>query len=83
MARRGLAVLASAWVLWTQTRTSPPDRPPTDAWDVVETFATQAECESARLVVDPPAPEPRGEPGAPFRTRRVCFPDTLDPAATP
>jgi hypothetical protein len=79
--RQTLAVLAYAWVLWTQTRTSGPGQPVTDAWDIVDTFETQAECESARVAIDPPAAKP--EVRRPFRTRYVCFPDTQDPKATP
>jgi hypothetical protein len=82
MRRRGLLALAWAWVLWTQTRTSGPAQPVTDAWSIVDTFETRADCESARRALDPPGGD--GEAAArTFRTRHVCFPDTLDPQATP
>ena len=81
MKRRELAVLAFAWVLWAQTRTSGPGSRVTDAWDIVETFKTRAECERARVAIDPPPDRP--EVSGPFKTRYVCFPDTLDPRATP
>jgi hypothetical protein len=75
-----LAALAGAWVLWTQTRTSEPPSPITDAWAIMETFETQAECERARAAIDPPGGP---EAGRLRRTYYVCFPDTLDPRATP
>jgi hypothetical protein len=75
-----LAMLACAWVLWAQTRTSGPGSPVTDDWDIVDTFKTRAECELARVAVDP---SPVPELSRPFRTRYVCFPDTQDPRATP
>ena len=74
-------IVVCAWVLWTQTRTSGSGLPVTDAWDIVETFETQAQCELARVAIDPPGAKP--EIARPFRTRYVCFPDTLDPRATP
>jgi hypothetical protein len=76
-----VAVLTCAWVLWTQTRTSGTRLPVTDAWDIVETFKTQADCERARVTIDPPVGRP--EITRPFKVRYVCFPDTLDPRATP
>jgi hypothetical protein len=81
MKRRALAAMACAWVLWAQTRTSAPGRPITDAWDIVDTFKTQEECERARLAIAPRREAP--DPGRSFTTRYVCFPDTLDPQATP
>jgi hypothetical protein len=79
--RQALAVVAYAWVLWAQTRTSGPRQPITDAWEIVETFGTREDCERARLTLEPPTVKP----GAawPLGTRYVCFPDTLDPQATP
>jgi hypothetical protein len=76
-----LAVAACAWVLWVQTRTSPPGQPVKDAWDIVDTFANQKECERARVTIEPPTAEGRAR--LPSRTRYVCFPDTHDPQATP
>ena len=81
MKRHTLVVLAYAWALWAQTRTSGPGQPVTDAWDIVDTFRTQEECERARVTIDPPMP--KAEAVRPFRVRYVCFPDTLDPKATP
>ena len=78
---RTLAVLVGAWVLWAQTRTSGPTQPVTDVWDIVDTFETQAECESARVAIDPPVAGPKVS--RLVRTRYVCFPDTQDPRATP
>jgi len=78
---RELAMLTCVWVLWAQTGTSGPGSPVTDAWDIVETFETRVECERARVAIDPsPAPP---EVNRPFTTRFVCFPDTVDPRATP
>lgn len=79
--RHKLLIVAWAWVLWSQTRTSGPELPVTDAWNIVDTFATRAACEQARVAIDPPAARP--EDARPFKTRYVCFPDTLDPRATP
>jgi hypothetical protein len=81
MKRRTLAVTACVWVLWAQTRTSGPRLPVTDAWDIVDTFETREECERARVVIEQPTVKPVA--GWPLRTRYVCFPDTLDPQATP
>jgi len=83
--------MTCAWVLWTQTRISGPSLPIRDSWEVVDTFTTQAACEAARVAIDPPAPNrpavnlPPAKPDAarPAATRYVCFPDTLDPRATP
>lgn len=79
--RRILAVVVSAWVLWAQTRTSGTKLPVRDAWDIVDTFSTHEECERARVTIDPLAAKPEAAPAV--RTRYVCFPDTLDPKATP
>jgi hypothetical protein len=81
MKRRALAVMVCAWVLWAQTRTSGPGQPVTDAWDIVDTFRSQEECERARANIEPPMVPPRA--AQTFATRYVCFPDTLDPQATP
>jgi hypothetical protein len=81
MKRRTLAVVAYAWVLWAQTRTSGPEKPVTDAWDILDTFRTQEDCERARVTIDPPTVRPEAVPRG--WTRYVCFPDTLDPKATP
>jgi len=81
MKRRVLAMLVYAWVLWVQTRTSEPQHPITDAWEIVDTFRTQEECERARVAIGPPAVTPEVTPRG--GTRYVCFPDTLDPRATP
>lgn len=80
---RVLAALAWAWVLWAQTRMSPPGLPVKDAWEIVETFATRAACEAARVVIQPPRPRSETEQRPTPRTRYVCYPDTLDPQATP
>ena len=67
---------ACAWVLWQQTRTWGPRPPATDSWEILQTFETRAECESARL------PEWRSSDDAPglfTAARDVCYPDTIDP----
>jgi len=79
--RRAAALAAYAWVLWAQTRTSGPHQPVKDAWEIVDTFGTQEECERARVALAPLTE--RAEAAWPFRPRYVCFPDTLDPKATP
>ena len=71
------AVVVYAWVLWAQTRTGGPPQPIMDTWQVVSTFETLEECERARVTFDP---NPDAWPREP---RYVCFPDTLDPQATP
>lgn len=81
MKRRTLAVVACVWVLWAQTRISAPRQPVADDWGIVDTFRTREECERARVAVEPQIVTP--EAMLPFRTRYVCFPDTLDPRATP
>ena len=81
MNRHMLAMVACAWVLWVQTRTSGPDQPVKDAWDIVDTFETQEDCHRARVAIRPPTATEGKVPA--FRTRYVCFPDTLDPKATP
>ena len=83
----------SAWVLWTQTRISGPSLPIRDAWEIMDTFTTQAACDAARVAIDPPAANPPPTANRPtanppdaaraVTTRYVCFPDTLDPRATP
>jgi hypothetical protein len=91
MTKRMAALVTCAWVLWTQTRISGPNPPVRDLWEIVDTFTTQATCESARVAIDPPAanqpalnlPATKPEMGRSAPTRFVCFPDTLDPRATP
>jgi hypothetical protein len=89
--RRAAVAVTCVWVLWTQTRISGPAPPIRDVWQIVDTFPTQAACESARVAIDPPAanrpaanpPEAKPETARSSSTRYVCFPDTLDPRATP
>ncbi|HXJ83459.1 MAG TPA: hypothetical protein VMS64_32835 [Candidatus Methylomirabilis sp.] len=81
MKRRTLAVIACAWVLWVQTRTSGAGQPVRDAWEIVDTFGSQEDCERARVTIKPNTD--KGEELPPARSRYVCFPDTLDPKATP
>lgn len=80
MNRHILVVVTCAWVLWVQTRVSGPEQPIKDAWAIVDTFETQEDCHRARVAIRPPT---TAEKDPTFRTRYVCFPDTLDPKATP
>ena len=77
--------MVAAWTLWAQTRVSPPGMPIEDRWEVLDTFPTQAACEAARVAVDPlPAQRQDAAAAEPLKgTRYVCFPDTVDPRATP
>ena len=81
MKRQTLAVVTCAWVLWVQTRTSGPGEPIRDAWEIVDTFDSQEDCERARATIKPNTD--RGHELPPGGSRYVCFPDTHDPKATP